>query len=236
MNKPAKNAYQDMHRHRLSNHEVPVGPSKSERPFYKMNKMINLDLRNKMVKWSGQDLIALRRNDDLRNKRVRYNIQVKENGERALPISVTLTALRSVPEFSSTTAMLLTPCSLMSFMASRIEADDLAATTASLRFKQGRDNDWIGFERYLLNDGVSRAYELNHERSRRSETIPTYSPGFEEDSMRTVERMVISSRRIVRGSNTDFCVLHGRRLPTNQSNLHCGAGFQSGFCQRDLQK
>ena len=151
-----------------------------------------------------------------------------------MPISVTLTALRRVPEFSSKTAMLLTPCSLMSFMASRIEADDLAATTASFRFKEGKDNDWIGFERYLLKDGVSRAYELNHERSPRSETTPTYSPGFEEDSMRTVGRMVISSCRIVRGSNTDFCVSHGRTLPTKRSKLHRGVKCQSGFYQRDL--
>jgi hypothetical protein len=107
------------------------------------------------------------------------NVCKKEIGEHALPISVTLTALMSVPEFSKT-AMLLTPCSLMSFMASRIEADDMAATTASFKFKDGRDNDWIGLSRYFLNDGVSRAYELKHERSRRSETIPMYSLGFKE--------------------------------------------------------
>jgi hypothetical protein len=123
----------------------------------------------------------------------------------------------------------------MSFMASRIEADDLAATTASFKFKEGRDSDWIGFERYLLKDGVSRAYESNHERSRRSETIPMYSRGFEEDSMRTVGRKVISSRRIVRDSNTDFCVFHGRTLPTEKLKLHRGVKFQSGFCQRDLE-
>jgi hypothetical protein len=77
-------------------------------------------------------------------QKVRRHISVKEkknNVERALPISVTLTALRSVPEFSSKTAMLLTPCSLMSFMASRIEADDLAAITASFKSKEGRDNN-----------------------------------------------------------------------------------------------
>jgi hypothetical protein len=171
----------------------------------------------------------------MKQSKISYSSK-KDNRKRALPISVTLTALRRIPEFSSKTAMLLTPCSLMSFMASRTEADDLAATTASFKFKEGRDNDWIGFERYLLKDGVSRAYELNHERSRRSETIPTYSPGFEEDSMRTVERRVISSRRIVRGSNTDLCVFHGRTLPTEKSELHCGVNFQSGFCQRGLEK
>lgn len=62
---PEKSTYQDKHRHRLSNHEVPIGPSKSEKPFYMVGQMINLDLCDKMVEWSGQNLIALRRNHDL---------------------------------------------------------------------------------------------------------------------------------------------------------------------------
>lgn len=46
-----------------------------------------------------------------------------------MPTSVTLTALNNVPESSSMTATLLTPCSLMSRMTSRTWAVLVVATT-----------------------------------------------------------------------------------------------------------
>ena len=63
-----------------------------------------------------------------------------------LPMSVTLTALNKVLLFSSTTAILLTPSSLINFMASRIVLEEVAETT--LRFSEGSESDWIGLERY----------------------------------------------------------------------------------------
>lgn len=47
------------------------------------------------------------------------NIEAISVGRRTLPTSVTLTALNNVPESSSMTATLLTPCSLMRRMTSR---------------------------------------------------------------------------------------------------------------------
>lgn len=74
-----------------------------------------------------------------------------------MPMSVTLTALSRVPFASLMTATLLTPCSLMSFIASRTLLAEVAATTDAYRFKEGRERDWRGLERYCINVGVFSA-------------------------------------------------------------------------------
>ena len=55
------------------------------------------------------------------------------------PISVTLTALRSMPVSSSRTATLLTPCSLINFMASSTLLFDVAATMEAQRSSDGNE-------------------------------------------------------------------------------------------------
>ena len=69
-------------------------------------------------------------------------------------MSVALTALRSCPVSSSTTATLLTPCSLISFIASSTVLLDVAATTAEYMLIEGRDRDWRLFDRRFANEGV----------------------------------------------------------------------------------
>ena len=100
------------------------------------------------MKWRRQDLIALRWHDNL--KRGQYYFKKKDHrfSYLTLPMSVTLTALNRVPFLSSTTAILLTPSSLINFMASRIILEDVAETTAWLRSSEGSESDWIGLERY----------------------------------------------------------------------------------------
>ena len=93
----------------------------------------------------------------LRSGRHVQSIQGINMIERTFPMSVTLTALSKLQLCSSTTAMLLTPSSLISFIASKTEAEEEAEITAAFRFREGKDRDCIGFERYFLKDGVARA-------------------------------------------------------------------------------
>jgi hypothetical protein len=65
-------------------------------------------------------------------------MSVSNWGLHTLPTSVTLTALNNVPESSSMTATLLTPCSLMSRMTSRTWAVLDVATTEEYICREGR--------------------------------------------------------------------------------------------------
>jgi len=60
---------------------------------------------------------------------------------QTFPMSVTLTALSKLPLWSSTTATLLTPCSLINFIASKTEADEGAETTAAFKLTEGKESD-----------------------------------------------------------------------------------------------
>jgi hypothetical protein len=98
-----------------------------------------LDKSYEMMERRRQDLIALGWNDNLNRSEL---VQVKHRLKyQTFPMSVTLTALNKIPLLSSTTAMLLTPSSLISFMASRIVLEEVAETTASLRFIEGSESD-----------------------------------------------------------------------------------------------
>lgn len=72
-------------------------------------------------------------------------------------MSVTLTALSKSPLCSSTTAMLLIPSSLINFIASKTEAEEEADITAAFRFKEGKDRECKGLDKYALKEGVARA-------------------------------------------------------------------------------
>jgi len=76
--------------------------------------------------------------------------------------------------------MLLTPSSLISFIASRTVAEDGAETTVALELMEEK-RDWIGLERYSLKDGVSRENESNQDNRLRSEIIPLNSSGLSAD-------------------------------------------------------
>lgn len=83
--------------------------------------------------------------------------------------------------------MLLTPSSLISFIASKTDAEEAAEITVAFRFKEGKDSDRMGLDRYLLNDGVARAYDLNQARRLRSETVPMNSSGLSGDRIKAVQ-------------------------------------------------
>lgn len=81
--------------------------------------------------------------------------------------------------------MLLTPLSLMSFIASSSFALDVVDTTAECRFKEGRAKVLNAFDEYWWNEGVSLAYAANQASRLRSETTPAHSFGSVVDHMRT---------------------------------------------------
>lgn len=87
-------------------------------------------------------------------------------------MSVTLTALNSVPVSSSTTATLLTPSSLMSFIESSTVLLEVAAMISEYMLSEGRESDWRLCESSCVNEGVFSEYWKNQERSWRSETMP----------------------------------------------------------------
>jgi hypothetical protein len=69
-------------------------------------------------------------------------------------MSVTLTALSKAPVSSSTTATLLTPSSLINFMASKTVLLDVDATTAEWMLMDGRARDCRELERNWVKEGV----------------------------------------------------------------------------------
>ena len=75
-------------------------------------------------------------------------------GHLTFPISVTLTALNKDPFSSSITATLLTPWSLISFIASSTLSLALVATTAVYKYNDERLNELRGFDRYDKRDVV----------------------------------------------------------------------------------
>jgi len=93
--------------------------------------------------------------------------------------------------------MLLTPLSLMSFIASSSFALEVADTTAECRFKEGRAKVLNGFDEYWWNDGVSLAYAANQASTRLSETTPRHSFGSVVDHMRTKTRLASERRHNV---------------------------------------
>ena len=93
-------------------------------------------------------------------------------GNRTFPISVTLTALNKDPVSSSRTATLLTPSSLINFIASRTVDFEVEATTEEEIWREGNAKLWRESDKNDSNEGVSSAYEANHDSNPRSETIP----------------------------------------------------------------
>jgi hypothetical protein len=77
-----------------------------------------------------------------------------------LPTSVTLTALSNLPEPSSRTATLLTPSSLIIFIASSALAVEDTDTTAVYRYSDGSCRALKGLVRYRVREAVDRAVEV----------------------------------------------------------------------------
>lgn len=86
-------------------------------------------------------------------------------------MSVTLTALKSLPS-SSTTAMVLTPSSLMSFIASRTVSLAFAAMTLKYRYIDGRASELKGLVRNRRKVGEDWLNVVNHDSSCLSDTMP----------------------------------------------------------------
>src|ERR1700722_15001160 len=82
-------------------------------------------------------------------------------------MSLTLTALNSVPISSSRTAILLTPCSLINFMASRTVEIEVAAMTEEYRLRTTMvicAEDWRGtFARQEFPWHVQRTKKGHHD-------------------------------------------------------------------------
>lgn len=117
-------------------------------------------------------MFAVGRNDDLEVKVMIISVRCIGRTGHTLPMSVTLTALSRLPLSWSRTATVLTPSSLISFIASRTVEFTVEATTASYRLSEGRANEQRELVRNFWRDGVFAAYEENHERSPRSDTMP----------------------------------------------------------------
>ena len=77
------------------------------------------------------------------NSELRFRAYLYVNIRRTFPISVTLTALSKVtdafPCVSLTIATLLTPCSLINFIACKTGSLEMQYTTAERKFREGND-------------------------------------------------------------------------------------------------
>ena len=107
-----------------------------------------------------------------------------------LPMSVTVTALSKLtlddPGVSSITATLLTPCSLIAFIASNTVSAELQETTSERKLRDGNERLCRGLDKYRAKAGLLLACEWKYLMRARSVTMPRYSTGREEpERMRT---------------------------------------------------
>lgn len=86
-----------------------------------------------------------------------------QSNMHTLPISVTLTPPINIPDSSSTTATLLTPSSLISFIASDTVATELAATTAVWMLSSGNASSKRDLDRIRWRDDADADEEEDGE-------------------------------------------------------------------------